>query len=130
MQLQLLKVETQGFQVCWVFTTLRYNQTKFKKVEVSSLEHYNVFWRLSHWEYDPNRTISNFNYIQVLKRRKNTSNVYNRILQVVLIKNVSITCIFIALLALLPLFKGTQFSLTDLLAPFFFHFHIFIKISV
>ena len=38
MQFQLLKVETQSVQVCWICTAFRFDQTQFGKVEVPSLD--------------------------------------------------------------------------------------------
>ena len=39
MQFKILKVETQRVWVCWICTTFRYNQTQFRREEVSSVRH-------------------------------------------------------------------------------------------
>ena len=57
MQFQLLKVETQSVQVCWICTGFRYNQTQSRRVEVPSLGHHVVYPRLSHPSYELERTI-------------------------------------------------------------------------
>ena len=61
MQFQLLKVETQSVQVCWIYTSPRYNQTQFRNVEVPSLGYHMVFLRLSYPSYELERTISHSN---------------------------------------------------------------------
>ena len=58
MQFQLLKVETQSVQVCWICTAFRYNQTQFRRVEVPSLGNHMVYPQLSHPSYELERTIS------------------------------------------------------------------------
>ena len=61
MQFQLLKVETQGIQVFWIYTTFRYNQTQFRRVEVPSLGHHMVYPPLSDPSYELERMISHLN---------------------------------------------------------------------
>ena len=58
MQFQLLKVETQSVQICWICTTFRYNQTQFKRVEVPSLGHHTVHKLISSIIWTRKNTIS------------------------------------------------------------------------
>ena len=52
-----LKIETQSVQVCWIYTTFRYNHTQFRGVEVPSLGNHMVYSHLSHPLYELERTI-------------------------------------------------------------------------
>ena len=61
MQFQLLKVETQSVQVCWICTTFRSNQRQFERTEVPSLEYHMVYPRLPHPSYELERAISRSN---------------------------------------------------------------------
>ena len=85
MQFQLLKVETQSFQVFWICTTFRYNQIQFRRVEAPSLGHHMVYPPLSDPSYELERMISYLNltiynhwneekYLESLQM--NTSNRY------------------------------------------------------
>ena len=54
MSFQLLKVETQSVQACSIFTTFRYNQTQYRRVEVASLGYHMVIHayliqHMKHW---------------------------------------------------------------------------------
>ena len=61
MQFQLLKVETQSVQVCWICTPSKYNQMQFRRVEVPSLGNHMVYPCLSHPSYELERIISHSN---------------------------------------------------------------------
>ena len=58
MQFQLLKVETQSVQVCWICTGFSYNITQFRRVELPCLGHQMVYPCLSH---ELERMISHWN---------------------------------------------------------------------
>ena len=58
MQFQLLNIEIQSVQVCWICTPFKYNQTQFRRVEVPSLRNHMVHPRLSYPSYEFERTIS------------------------------------------------------------------------
>ena len=61
MQFQLLKVESQSVQVCWICTTYRYNQTQFRRVEVPFLGNHMVYPRISHSSNELERRTSHSN---------------------------------------------------------------------
>ena len=61
MKFQLLKVETQSFQVCSICTPFKYNQTQFRRVELLSLGHHMVYPGSSDISYELERIISHSN---------------------------------------------------------------------
>ena len=96
MKFQLVKVETQSIQICWICTTFRYNQTQFIRVELPFLGHRIVYSRLSHPSYEVERTIS-YSHLTICKhwnKEKILRKFTNEYFQTVIAKNVSITCIF------------------------------------
>ena len=52
MQFQLLNIEIQSVQVCWICTPFKYNQTQFRRVEVPSLRNHIVHPRLFYPSYE------------------------------------------------------------------------------
>ena len=61
MQFQLVQVEIQSVQVCWIYTALRCKQTQFRSVKVPSLGYHMVFLHLSYPSYELERTIYHLN---------------------------------------------------------------------
>ena len=79
---------------------------EFRRVEVTSLGNHMVYPGLSHPSYELDRTISysNLTIYKHWNEEKNTYKVYKWIFQIVIAKNVSITCIWISSIYLVALF--------------------------
>ena len=92
MKCQLVKVEIQSIRSCWICTTFRYNQTQFIRVELPFLGH--SFLISSIIEVERTISYSHLTICNHWNKEKILRKFTNEYFQIVIAKNVHITCIF------------------------------------